>query len=136
MGRKTKKLPILNVVEQKGPFERYVIEDNKNRVWTGDRFSKLHKPTLFANHNAAATEVQGILKKSFGGVDTVKYVVPLFVEVYSHNPLEVAQVAEYLSQSARLFVNTTENGNGPNDSLVLSWIDWSRIEQMKEFPNG
>jgi hypothetical protein len=132
----TKKLPILQVIEANSPYERYVIQDQRHRVWTGERFSSVHGPTLYARHNDAATDAQNILKKKFNGVETVKYVVPLFVEVHSHGPVIVDQVAKYLSDASRLFVDTTKHGNGPGDStLVLPWIDWSRIEQMKEFPN-
>ena len=76
-----------------------------------------------------------ILKQKFGGAETVKYVVPLFVEVHSHGPVIVSEVAKYLSQSARLYIDTTEHGNGPSNSLVLPRIEWHRIEQMKEFPS-
>ena len=131
----TKKLPILRVVETDGPFNRFVIEDQKNRVWTGERFSRVLKPTLYADHNAACSDVQGILKSNFVGVETVKYVVPLFVEVHSHEPVKGAEVAKYLSQAARLFIDTTNHGNGPGSSLVLPRIEWHRMEQMKEFPN-
>lgn len=123
-----KQLPILYVVQiGESDFERYVIEDQQDRVWTGEQFDT-QGAALFARHNDAAIEAQAILKKNFNGVEPQRYVVPLFVEVYSHEgPVPLADVAEYLSNASRLYISTTDHGNGPGDSLVLPWIDWSRI---------
>ena len=132
----TKRLPILCVVQVNNPHaERYVIEDQKQRVWSGNRFSS-HNPTLYAKHNDAAVEVQSILKRNFEGVEPQRFVVPLYVEVLNHaEPVPVAEVAKYLSFGSRLYLNTTEHGNGPGDDLVLPWIEWHRIELIKEFPH-
>jgi len=130
----TKKLPILQVV-QINDLPRFVIQDQRERIWTGDRFSSMHNGELFARHNDAAVEAQNILKRTFGASESVKYVVPVFIEVHSHEPVVVSEVAKYLSESARLYINTTEHGNGPGNSLVLPTVHWHRIEQMKEFPS-
>lgn len=130
-----KRLPILYVVQVgESEFERYVIEDQQNHVWTGKQFDS-EGGVLFARHSDAATEAQNILKMNFKGLEPQRYVVPLYVEVLNHaGPVPVAEVSQYLSDASRLYINTTENGNGPGDSLVLPWIDWSRIKQIKEFP--
>ncbi len=131
-----KQLPILYVVQiGSEEFQRYVIEDQQDRVWTGERFDS-QGAALFARHNDAAIEAQAILKKNFKGVEPQRFVVPLYVEVLSHaGPVPLADVAEYLSRGSRLFLDTTEHGNGPGDALVLPWIDWSRIKPIKEFPH-
>jgi hypothetical protein len=131
-----KRLPVLYVVQVgESEFERYVIEDQQNRVWTGERFDS-EGGALFARHNDAATETHNILKKNFKGLEPQRFVVPLYVEVLNHSgPVPMAEVCQYLSDASRLYVNTTENGNGPGDSLVLPWIDWSRIRPIKELPN-
>ena len=130
-------LPILYVVQiGESEFQRFVIEDEQDRVWTGERFD-FQGAVLFARHNDAAIESQNILKQTFSGVKPQRFVVPLYVEVLNHaGPVPVADIAEYLSRGSRLYLNTTENGNGPGDSLVLPWIEWSRIKQIKEFPNA
>jgi len=133
MDKNKKKLPILRVVENEGKFKRFVIEDEKKRVWNGKRFSKLDKPMLYSDNNSAAADLHKILKTNFSG-ETIKYVVPLFIEVNSDDPVQFEKIAQYLSNSARLFIDTTTHGNGPGSSLVTPWIDWSRIEQLKEFP--
>ena len=130
----SKRLPILRVVQVNTPHvERYVIEDQKQRVWTGNSF-RSHSPALYATHSDAAKEVQTILKKNFEGVEPQRYVVPVCIEVFSHEPVEVAHVAKYLSRVSQLFLNTTDHGNGPSNSLVLPWIEWHRIEPSKELP--
>lgn len=129
-------LPILYVVQIGEPeFQRFVIEDEQDRVWTGDGFDS-HGAALFARHNDAAIESQSILKRSFDGVKPQRFVVPLYVEVLNHaGPVSMNEIAQYLSHGARLYLNTTENGNGPGDSLVLPRIEWHRIKKIKEFPH-
>lgn len=129
----TEKLPILTVVEV-NDLPRFVIQDEAGRVWTGEKFDS-RNGTLFARHNEAATTAQDILKQTFNGGQTFKYCVPLFVEVHSHGPVNVTKIAQYLSAASKLFLNTTEFGNGPENTLVLPRIEWSRIERMKEFPD-
>ena len=129
-------LPILRVVQiGNDEFERYLIEDQEERVWTGERFGS-EGGALFARHNEAAIEAQYILKKNFKGVEPQRFVVPLYVEVLNHGgPVPVVEIAEYLSRGSRLYLDTTEHGNGPGDALVLPWIDWSRIKPIKELPH-
>ncbi len=129
-----RQLPVLYVVES-GPsdFQRWMISDDRDRLWSGQEFGQ--NGVLYARHNDAAVDAQNILRGHFGGIQSVKYVVPLFVESLSHKPLPVAEVAQYLSLASRLFVNTSEHGNGPGDSLVLPWIEWSRIKEVKGFPH-
>lgn len=129
-------LPILYVIQTGEPeFQRYVIGDQQERVWTGERFAS-QGAALFARHNDAATEAQNILKRNFDGVEPQRYVVPLYVEVLNHaGPVLTIEIAQYLSDVSRLHLNTTEHGNGPGDALVLPWIDWNRIKPIKEFPH-
>lgn len=129
-----KRLPILYVVQVGSEeFERYLIRDQEERVWTGEQFDS-EGGALFARHNDAAIESQNILKKSFEGLEPQRFVVPLYVEVFSDKPVPVDEIAKYLSSGSRLFLDTTAHGNGPGDALVLPWIDWSRIKPIKEFP--
>lgn len=129
------RLPILHVVQVgNNDFHRYQITDEQEHRWDGEQFNS-ENGVLFADHNVAATEVQEILKKNFEGVKAVKYVVPLYVEVFSNEPVHLNDVAEYLSKASRLYLNTTDHTNGPNNSLVLSSIEWNGIKQMKERSN-
>jgi hypothetical protein len=130
-----RELPLLYVVlaGSSDEFPRFTILDAQDRPWNGQEFG----PTgvLYASHNDAATDAQNILRSHFDG-EPQRYVVPLYVEVYSQaEPVPLADVAKYLSEASRLYLDTTEHGNGPDDALALPWIDWSRIKQIKEFPN-
>ena len=132
---KQRKLPILYVVlaGSSDEFPRFTILDAQDRLWNGQEFG----PTgvLYARHNDAATEAQNILRSHFDG-EPQRYIVPLCIEVYSHaGPVNVADVAQYLSEASRLYINTTEHRNGPGDALVLPRIEWHRIEQIKEMPH-
>ena len=125
------RLPILRVVQVGNEdFNRYHIADEQERLWNGQQFQP-DRGILYADHNVACTDVQSILRKNFEGVKPVKYVVPLTIEVFSNEPVPVNDVAMYLSKASRLFLNTTDHGNGPGSSLVLPQIEWSRIKQER-----
>ena len=129
-----RQLPVLYVVESGSPdFQRWMVSDDRDRFWGGEDFSQTG--VLYARHNDAAVDAQSILRGYFGGIQPVRYVVPLFVESLSHRPVPVAEVAQFLSRASRLYLNTSEHGNGPGDSLVLPRIEWHRIEEVKEFPH-
>jgi hypothetical protein len=131
---KERQLPVLYVVESGSPdFQRWMISDDRDRLWGGEDFGQ--NGVLYARHNDAAVDAQDILRGHFGGIQPVRYVVPLFVESLSRRPVPVAEVAQFLSRASRLYVNTSEHGNGPGDSLVLPWIEWSRIKEVKGFPH-
>ena len=124
------RLPILRVVQVgNDDFNRYHIANEQEQLWNGQQFQP-DRGILYADHNVACTDVQSILRKNFEGVKPVKYVVPLTIEVFSNEPVPVNDVAMYLSKASRLFLNTTDHGNGPGSSLVLPQIEWHRIKQI------
>ena len=124
------RLPILRVVQVgNDDFNRYHIANEQEQLWNGQQFQP-DRGILYADHNVACTDVQSILRKNFEGVKPVKYVVPLTIEVFSNEPVPVNDVAMYLSRASRLFLNTTDHGNGPGSSLILPQIEWHRIKQI------
>lgn len=126
------RLPVLRVTQiPNAAFERYLILDERDRSWTGERFDS-SGGILYANCNHAALDTHNILKQSFQECEPQKYEVPLVVEVYSRCPASVEEIAQYLSRAARLQIDTTEHGNGPGTSLVLPRIEWNRIQPAKE----
>jgi hypothetical protein len=121
-------LPILSIVRAGTPqFQRFQILDAEDRQWTGHEFGGAG--ILYASHNAAAIDIQTILKGHFTGVEPVRYSAPVVIEVFSHEPLPVAEVARHLSRASRLYLNTPEFGNGPGNSLIVPWIEWHRIKE-------
>jgi hypothetical protein len=128
-------LPIVRVVHLDLPScERFFIEDDHNRVWTGQSF-EAEGEVLFAHHCDAALEAQAILKGHFQGLRPQWYTAPVFIEVLSRTPVSMVKVATYLSMACRLNLNTSEHGNGPVSSLVLPRIEWKDIQPLKEPPN-
>jgi hypothetical protein len=126
------KLPILSAVPiDSANIERWVIEDEHERRWTGDGFAVDKIGSLYAHRNVAIGDIHKILKSHFADVPPVRYVVPLVVEVYNHEPIEVVKLARYLSQASSLNLRISELGNGPGDSLVLPTIEWSGIKPLE-----
>ena len=130
-----KRLPILTVYRCGKQFERFIIQDDERRVWTGEQFGS-GRAALFASQSDACFKVHDILKNQFVGIEPKRYVVPCFVGVFSDEPVSEVDVARFLSQATKLSLRTNEFGNGPNNCLVLPVIDWKRIEHIEEFPNG
>lgn len=135
MARK-QKLPILSIMQVgSDEFERFLIKDEQERVWTGERFGS-DGGVLYAHQNQALSDTHDILRQSSKGVEPQRLVVPVYVDVLNHSgPVPLAEVAQYLSTGARLYLDTREHGNGPGDSLVLPRIEWHRIKKIKKFPH-
>lgn len=129
-----RQLPILIVVKVGSVFGRFLIQDQNEKIWTGEQFGS-GCGALYADHDYACVDVHSILKRHFAGTEPRRYVVPCFIEVFSHEPVREMEVARYLPHASRLILDTTEHGNGPGNSLVLPVIDWKRIEPLKQFPN-
>ena len=127
-------LPILWIARSDSGFERYVIEDSHEQVWNGKEFGT-GDGLLFAHYQEAAAETQRILKSHFKGVEPTKLVVPLYVEVYGGEEIPVESVVKYLSKASKLTVDTGTHGNGPDQSLVLTRIEWGEIEPVEEAAN-
>lgn len=129
-----KRLPILRVVQVGNEFDRFLIANEQEQVWNGEQFNP-DEGVLYADHNHAACDAQNILKRNFDGSKSQWYVVPVYVQVFSDEPVSMSEVAMYLSRSSRLHIDTTIHGNGPDESLVLSRICWNRIKPVKERSN-
>lgn len=120
-------IPILGVFQNSGPFNRFVI-----REWNGSEFVEFKGSELYDNPNKAMLDVRKILINNIGNVSPVRYVVPLFVDVYSHQRIDMYHVAEYLSKSATLQVDTAIHGNGYKSSLIFPTVDWRHMEPVKD----
>lgn len=121
-------LPVISIEPYPCSVERYVLKNEDGLTWGGDSF-KDSTPQLFANINQAATEVINILKKNFEGVERKRFVVPLFVDVYSQETVSVSEVLDHVSKNVQLHTNPCQHG--PNGSLVTVTIEWNQIESMR-----
>ena len=57
---KKHQLPILSVVQVGSEFGRFLIQDQNERIWTGEQFSS-GGGVLYANHDDASVDVHTIL---------------------------------------------------------------------------
>jgi len=132
---KRHKLPVLAVVQVgSDEFVRFEIRNEQDRVWNGNQFGS-GTGVLYAHQNNAASDSQDILRQNFKGMNPQRLVVPLYVDVFSHDgPVPLTEVAEYLSLASKLFIDSLKHGHGPGDSLVLTRIEWSRIRAVSEVP--
>jgi hypothetical protein len=123
-------LPFLSVVSAGTQrFQRWQITDERRRLWTGERFAD-SKGLLFASHNLAAIEAEAILRSCIGEVASTSYEAPTVIEVLGNDPVPQTVVANYLSKFTRMILNRSEHGYGPEGSVVLSHIDWSRMHPL------
>ncbi len=130
----SKRLPILREAQVGNEeFNRFLIANEQKHVW-----NELFIPdegVLYADHNHAARDIQGIVKKNFTGLKPQCYVVSVYVQVFRNEPVSMNEVGAYLSRSSKLHIDTTLHSNGPDESLVLGCIHWHRIKPVKQRSN-
>lgn len=127
---KNRRLPILSVIPAgKQRFQRWEIADERHRIWTGERFDETNG-LLYASHNLAAIEAESILRSHVGAVTSTSYEAPTVIEVLGDPSIPQSVVAHFLSKVTRLYLNRSEHGHGPNGSVVLLHIDWSRMQPL------
>ncbi len=125
------KLLKVEPLEEDMDFPRYVIEDQEGMVWDGSAFIADRKAgMLYVGTDDACLAMQEILKKDLSQRVLIRLKAPVMIEVYADphaivNPLDVAS---WLSKTCRLQMNTSENGLGPDNSVVLPTIYFHKIE--------
>lgn len=122
-------MPTLRI-NKYGKAGRFVIKNEEDKCWNGKRFSD-KRPRLYADHNVAARDAQVILQQHFKGIKPTRYVVPMFVDVFSHDPVHLAKLAQFLSVASKFHIATHKHGHGPDQSLVQTTIDWGQIEEVQ-----
>ena len=131
-----KLLKVAHVFEN-AAFPRFLIEDQDQNVWNGTEFvSDRLKGELYADTADACIVLQEILKRDLSERVLIRFKAPVIIEVFADpdaivNPLDIAA---WLSKTCRLQMNTTKNGIGPDNSVVLPVIYFHRIEECHEQP--
>jgi len=128
---------LLKVVrmDENATFPRFLIEDQDGCVWNGEEFvSDRSKGELYAQTEDACVKLQEILKRDLSERVLIRFTAPVVIEVFADpdaivNPLEIAA---WLSKTCCLQMNTSENGLGPDNSVVLPAIHFHRIEECHE----
>lgn len=109
--------------------ERWIIVDHHTeRVWNGTELADDRKSALlYANHNKATLDMQGIYRKSVGDRPPQRYRIPIVLEVYAERPLQPWQIIQHMARCTRLYTQTS----GPEGSVILPVIEWGEIKRMK-----
>ena len=111
---------------------RYVIQDERERYWTGRGFSKDQRKALtYADSLVVSQDMRRILKKRCKGLTRYRLVAPVTIDVYSDGPIDQEEMAWFLSQNCFVSMNRLGTGEGPGESVVLPLVDWNRMKMKK-----
>jgi hypothetical protein len=111
---------------------RYVIQDERERYWTGRRFSKDQRKSLtYADSLVVTQDMRRILKRRCKGLITYRLVAPVVIDVYADGPIDQEEMAWFLSQNYFVSMNRLGTGEGPGDSAVLPLVDWNKMKMLK-----
>ncbi len=111
---------------------RYVIQDERDRYWTGRRFSRDQRKALtYADSVAVTQDMRRILKRRCKGLIRYRLVAPVMIDDYADGPIDQEVMAWFLSQNCFVSMSRLGTGEGPGDSVVLPLVDWKRLKMMK-----
>jgi hypothetical protein len=111
---------------------RYVIQDERERYWTGRRFSKDQRKSLtYADSLVVTQDMRRILKRRCKRLITYRLVAPVVIDVYADGPIDQEEMAWFLSQNYFVSMNRLGTGEGPGDSAVLPLVDWNKMKMLK-----
>jgi hypothetical protein len=127
-----KKKPALAAVGfMESDFVRYVIENEKGRFWTGKGFTKDQRRALaYADENVIARDMRRILKRRCKGLIRYRFVAPVMIDVYAEGQIDQEDMAWFMSQNIFVSMDGLGTGVGPDESVVLSLVDWKKLKMM------
>ena len=111
---------------------RYVIQDERERYWTGRGFSKDQRKALtYADSVAVTQDMRRILKRRCQGLTRYRLVAPVTIDVYAEGPIDLEEMVWFLSQNCFVSMSRLGTGEGPGDSVVLPLVNWKKLRMMK-----
>jgi hypothetical protein len=111
---------------------RYVIQDERERYWTGKGFSNNQRQALtYADSLAVTQDMRRILRRRCKGLVRYRFVVPVMIDVYANGPIDQEEMAWFLSQNCLVSMSRLGTGEGPGDSVVLPLVDWNKMKMLK-----
>lgn len=120
-------------VAQIGPpaFPRFVIYDTKGHAWDGS--SWCGRPFLYADQHTVSTDCFDLQRNEVAGKKChVVVEVPLRIEAFSDDSLDLEQLRDWLYQHVSLGIDIS-SGSGPTqDSIILGSIEWPRFGRPGE----
>ncbi len=111
---------------------RYVIQDERERYWTGKGFSEDQRKALtYADPLIVTQDMRRILKRRCKGLLRHRLVAPVMIDVYAEGPIDQEEMAWFLAQNCFVSLSRLGTGEGPGDSVVLPLADWRKLKVMK-----
>jgi hypothetical protein len=111
---------------------RWIIQDERERYWTGKGFSKNQRTALtYAESLVVTQDMRRILKRRCKGLIRYRLVVPVIIDVYAEGPIDMEEMAWFLSQNCFASMSRLGTGEGPDESVVLPLVDWKKLKMMK-----
>jgi hypothetical protein len=111
---------------------RWVIQDERERYWTGRGFSKDQRKALtYADSLAVSQDMRRILTRRCKGLIRYRLIAPVMIDVYADGPIDQEEMAWFLSQNCFVSMNRLGTGEGPSESVVLPLVDWSKMKIVK-----
>jgi hypothetical protein len=112
---------------------RYIIQDERERYWTGRSFSKDQRRALtYADSLVVTQDMRRILKRLCSGLIRYRLIAPVVIDVYADGPIDQEEMAWFLSQNCFVSMSRLGTGEGPGDSVVLPLVDWKKLRMVKE----
>jgi hypothetical protein len=125
-------ITIVNKGNAKHP--RALIRDQNGWFWTPSGWTEDEdKGMLFYNSTDAGRKAQELLRAHFGNCPDTRYRAPVYIDLYTSQPVSLEQLQAWLHKSTKLYVDTSKHGNGPIDgTLGVVTIDWGGLEECHE----
>jgi hypothetical protein len=124
-----KKRALVAVPDIESEWLRWVIQDERERYWTGRGFSKDQRKALtYADSLVVSQDMRRILKRRCKGLISYRLIAPVMIDVYADCPIDQEEMAWFLSQNCFVSMNRLGTGEGPGESVVLPLVDWSKMK--------
>ncbi len=111
---------------------RYIIQDERERYWTGRGFSNdQRKAVTYADSLVVTQDMRRILKRRCKGLIRYRLVASVMIDVYADGPINQEEMAWFLSQNCFVSMGQLGTGEGPGNSIVLPLVDWNNMKIVK-----
>ncbi len=115
------------------PFAlRFFLKDGEGNFWNGQTWTRNFKEArLWFDPDEATWQMHDLLLALPGELQ--QFMVPLFVDVKSQEPVDLIALQRWLDRSVQFFMDA-QQGTGPGRSMVMIRCEWEKLK--KENANG
>ncbi len=110
---------------------RYFLTDGANNFWNekGQCWTKDFKEAgLWSDGDEVGRKMHDLMMALPGQL--LRFVAPILVEVKSTEPVDIAELQEWLDRAIEVFINA-KHGVGPGQSMVMMQIDWEQLDKKE-----